>query len=181
MRKEGIQAARNDAVSARQVAKALFDATAKSCEEEPVVYVAVDGTSLTFFRPVNTHLNKDSRFWLDALSLCEERMRALAPKSRAWYQLDPGADCWLVVKLALKKKRLNTVRSVPDRLLLMPGGSNGYLRDTLTLRELQVTTRPRFPLVRAVPLRSNCRTRLPDCTDIPATDEFTKLEIDAES
>jgi hypothetical protein len=181
----------NDAVSARQVAKALFDATAKSCAEEPFVYVAVDGTSLTFSDQAkkrelgrvgprfysrglhvmnalaidekgaakglveqcwwartrrvrdkkikcvgNTHLKKESRFWLDALSLCEERMRALAPKSRAWYQLDRGADCWLVVKLALKKKLLITVRSVHDRLLLVPDGSKGYLRDTLNAQRI---------------------------------------------
>jgi len=176
----------SDAVPSARVAEAVFDATARSCADEPFVYVAVDATSLTFTdrkkkrqlgrvgprfysrglhvmnalavdkqgavkglveqrwwartRRVrtkkikcfgNSHLKKESRYWLDALSLCEDRMQESAPKSRAWYQLDRGADCWLVVKLAIKKQLLITIRSVHDRLLLKPDGSKAYLQATL--------------------------------------------------
>ena len=84
----------------------------------------------------NNHLKKESRYWLDALSLCEQRMKASAPECRAWYQLDRGADCWPVLALALKKQLLITVRSVHDRLLLQPDGTNAYLRETLKNLEI---------------------------------------------
>jgi Transposase DNA-binding len=217
----------NDAVSSKRVAEAVFDATARRCAEEPFVYVAVDGTSLTFTdhakkreigrvgprfysrglhvmnalavdergaaiglveqrwwsrtRKVrdkkikcvgNKHLKKESRYWLDALTLCDKRMQESAPRSRAWYQLDRGADCWLVVKLALKKQLLITVRSVHDRLLLKPDGSNAYLRATLSEQkilghyEIDVPARPGRPArvarmaVRACSIVIQARVRL---------------------
>ena len=74
---------------------------------------------------------KETRHWVDVLSASEQRMRESAPQSRAWYQLDRGADCWPVLQFATQENLLITVRSAYDRRLLGPDGGRLYLRHAL--------------------------------------------------
>jgi len=176
----------NEAVRGDQVSGAVFDATARRCAEDELIFVAVDPTTLTLtdrkkvrdlgrvgprFPTRGLHVmnalavdaqgaakglleqcwwarprklrtkkhrcfrvnprKKETRYWLDALSLSEQRLREQAPKCRAWYQLDRGADAWAVFELAIAQQLLITVRSAHPRRLLKEDGSTAYLRQTV--------------------------------------------------
>jgi hypothetical protein len=179
----------NTAVGAAAVAQAAFEGTARAAAGEHLLYVPVDGSSLTLsdragkreLGPVgntrvtsrglhvlsalavdaagvvlglldqvwwaraqqprprprhdkcvnNSHLRKETRFWLQALSNCDERLERHAAGARAWYQLDRGADCWPVFRLVLQRKLLVTVRASHDRRLLETDGRVAHLREKL--------------------------------------------------
>ncbi len=179
----------NRAVPAKAVAQAAFTSTARAVAGERLVYVPVDGSSLTLsdraqrreigrvgntrvksrglhvmtalaiddagvalgvldqiwwarsqqprVRPRhdkcvnNSHLRKETRFWLEALTNCDDQLTKHAAGAQAWYQLDRGADCWPVFRLALERKLLVTVRASHDRRLLEDDGRLRYLREKL--------------------------------------------------
>jgi hypothetical protein len=93
----------------------------------------------------------ETKHWVDALVACDERIKTQAPESRAWYQLDRGADCWPVLKTAIDRSLLLTVRSYHDRRLLRADGSAAYLNDTMLRQpvlghfEVAVAARPGRP------------------------------------
>lgn len=176
----------NRGVSSEQVAEALFEAAAKRSADGELVYVAVDGTSLTLSDRANRrelgrvgkrwltrglhvmsalavdekgttlglldqrwwaqsetpkkdrrkcfgtrYLERETRYWLEALENAERHLASHAPGVRTWFQLDRGADCWPVLNLAAQKKLLLTVRSCHDRRLEDQNGRRIYLRETL--------------------------------------------------
>ncbi|HEV8248153.1 MAG TPA: IS4 family transposase, partial [Polyangiaceae bacterium] len=82
----------------------------------------------------NRHLERETRFWLETLTASEEHLADNAPETRAWYQMDRGADCWPLFQHVLEKKLLATVRSNHNRRVVGPDGPAGkrrYLRQEL--------------------------------------------------
>lgn len=77
------------------------------------------------------YLKTETRFWLEALTSCDDRLEEQAPGASPWYQVDRGADCWPVFELALERGLLVTIRSSHDRRLLGPNGENLRLRQEL--------------------------------------------------
>jgi hypothetical protein len=159
------------AVSADRVAAAAFEATAQRCNGEKLVYVALDGSTLTLTdrkkhrelgrvgayagRGLHVmtalgidergttcgllaqhwwartekrtkrakcygkrYLERETRYWLDAINSVQARLTEHAPQTRAWYQLDRGADGWPIFALAVEQQLLLTVRSCHDRRLI---------------------------------------------------------------
>jgi hypothetical protein len=172
------------AVSADRVAAAAFEATAQRCNGEKLVYVALDGSTLTLTdrkkhrelgrvgayagRGLHVmtalgidergttcgllaqhwwartekrtkrakcygkrYLERETRYWLDAINSVQARLTEHAPQTRAWYQLDRGADGWPIFALAVEQQLLLTVRSCHDRRLIDEQGRRVYLRETL--------------------------------------------------
>ena len=172
------------------VAEAVFEATAQSCSERRLVYVAVDGSSLTltdrakkrelgrvgkrfvtrglcvmsalavdergaalglldqqwWARPEQPrrkrgergskclgkkYLERETRYWLQALGDAQHRLETHGDRCRPWYQLDRGADCWPVFEFAIQEKLLITVRATHNRRLVDEDGGTSYLRETL--------------------------------------------------
>lgn len=114
----------------------------------------------------NRHLERETRFWLEALTACEERLQDKAPQTRAWYQLDRGADCWPVFEHAIDQDLLITVRSNHNRRVDEADGERRYLRQELERQrllgsyEIEVPRRDRPGRRRArITLRS-CRVRI---------------------
>jgi hypothetical protein len=182
----------NEDVGAAAIQRAAFDATARACPRDALIYVPIDGSSLTLTdlarrrelgrvgsKPKtrglevmtalavnehgcptgvldqrwwareheprrrdkyqsqcinNRHLERETRFWLETLTTCEDRLADNAQQSKAWYQLDRGADCWPVFQHALDHELLITIRSNHNRRLVGPDGPKGerrYLRQEL--------------------------------------------------
>ena len=177
------------AVSHAAVTEAAMGATAGRCSAEGLVYVAVDGTSLTLadraekrqlgrvgsrFPNRGLHVmsalavdvngaavglldqrwwareeppkprhgewmkcrsynfsERETRFWLEALTNCSKRLADAAPGTAAWYQLDRGADCWPLIRLAVDENLLVTIRAVHDRRIVRNDGRVAYLHATL--------------------------------------------------
>lgn len=69
--------------------------------------------------------------WVDALTACDERLKAEAPQAQPWFQLDRGADCWPVLKWAVERGRLLTVRARSNRRLVGSRGRVCYLDTTV--------------------------------------------------
>jgi hypothetical protein len=179
----------NPQVSAERVAEASFDATARACDGQRGIYVAVDGSSLTLTdrakrrelgkvgkrwptrglhvmsalgvdeqgatigllaqkwwaqaeKPTDTrksrpkcfgdrYLERETRYWLDAIEDVSQRFSEHAPNARPWFQLDRGGDCWPVLTKAVEQQLLFTVRSNHDRRLQDERGRRVYLRQKL--------------------------------------------------
>jgi hypothetical protein len=179
----------NAQVSAERVAEAAFEATARACDGQRCVYVAVDGSSLTLTdrakrrelgkvgkrwptrglhvmsalgvddqgatigllaqkwwaqpeKPQgkkkprqkcfgDRYLERETRYWLDAIEDVSQRLSENAPDARPWFQLDRGADCWPVLIKAVGQRLLFTVRSNHDRRLQDERGKRVYLRQKL--------------------------------------------------
>jgi hypothetical protein len=182
----------SEAVGAGAVQRAAFEATARCCASDALVYVPIDGSSLTltdFARrrelgrvgskaktrglevmtalavneqgcPIGVldqrwwareheprkrdkyqsqcinkrYLERETRFWLETLESCEERLADHTQQTKAWYQLDRGADCWPVFEHALDQELLITIRSNHNRRVMGPDGPKGerrYLRQEL--------------------------------------------------
>ena len=176
------------AFGSEAVADAVMGATAQKARAQGLVYVAVDGSSLTLSDPlarrqlgrVGTHastrglqmmnalavdqegvtiglldqqwwarpprkarrrserkcfgtryLERETRFWLQALQRCQQRMTEHAPRTTAWYQLDRGADAWPVFAHAIEHKLLITVRAAQNRCVIQNNGKTSYLDDLL--------------------------------------------------
>src|SRR5436190_2635200 len=76
-------------------------------------------------------LQRETRFWLQALTRTEELFDRYASEVTRWYQLDRGADCWPVFSLAIEHSLLITVRSSHDRRVIKPDGRVTHLRSVL--------------------------------------------------
>ncbi len=76
-------------------------------------------------------LQRETRFWLQALTRTEELFDRDATAVTRWYQLDRGADCWPVFSLAIEHSMLITVRSSHDRRVIKPDGRVTHLRSAL--------------------------------------------------
>lgn len=204
----------NPAVAAHAVAAAATGATARQCRQHSLIYVPVDGSSLTLsdrarsrqlgrignscrqarglqvmsalavdaagvtigildqqwwardYPPKqrrgsdlkcrgNKHLERETRFWLQALVHADEQLDEHAKGVRRWYQLDRGADCWPVFKLAIERSLLISIRSAHDRRVVLPDGRVTRLRQHLRGQpvlghyELDIAQRPDRPARRA--------------------------------
>lgn len=177
------------AVTHTAVTEAAMEASAARCRGEGLVYVAVDGTSLTFSdRAEKRQLGRvgsrfparglqvmsalavdangaavglldqrwwardeppkerrgermkcrsynfsqrETRFWLEALTNAETRLNDASPGTSAWYQLDRGADCWPLFRHAIEQNLLVTIRAVHDRRIVRNDGRVAYLHATM--------------------------------------------------
>jgi hypothetical protein len=94
------------------------------------------------------YLDRETRYWIDAIDDASQRLSEQAPHVRVWFQLDRGADCWPVLSLAVERNWLLTVRSCHDRRLEDVHGRRVYLRKTLEKQpilghyELELPARP---------------------------------------
>jgi hypothetical protein len=80
------------------------------------------------------HLKRETRFWLDTVQASEARLSDQGQNTRAWYQLDRGADCWPIFQLANEENLLVTVRAVHNRRVITPDAGRGerrYLKEEL--------------------------------------------------
>lgn len=57
----------------------------------------------------------ESLYWQEVIEDCSRALGEHAPQTRAWYQMDRGADCWQVLSFAKEAGHLVTVRAVHDR------------------------------------------------------------------
>lgn len=71
--------------------------------------------------------NKETRYWVDTLATVAERFACEAPDTKPWFQLDRGADCWPVLKMAVDRELLLTVRAQANRRVLLPSGKRSHL------------------------------------------------------
>lgn len=79
----------------------------------------------------NRYLERETRYWLEAIDDASGRLREYAVGVRPWFQLDRGADCWPVLVHAVDQGLLLTVRSNHDRRLENERGRRVYLRQKL--------------------------------------------------
>jgi len=80
------------------------------------------------------HLKRETRFWLETIEASEARLSERGQDTRAWYQLDRGADCWPLFQLANEKELLVTVRAVHNRRVIGADAARGerrYLKQEL--------------------------------------------------
>lgn len=77
------------------------------------------------------YLERETRYWLDAIQDVSQRLGDQAPGTQPWFQLDRGADCWPVLAHAVDHELLLTVRASHDRRLEDECGKRAYLRQTL--------------------------------------------------
>jgi len=79
------------------------------------------------------HLKRETRFWLETIQASEDRL-ADNGGTKAWYQMDRGADCWPLFEKAIKQDLLVTVRATHNRRVVVPGAPSGerhYLKQEL--------------------------------------------------
>lgn len=81
---------------------------------------------------------KESRFWPAAMAQAREVMRAYAPNTRVWFQLDREGDAWPILQQADADGHWFTVRGAYDRRVLLDSGKKTYLR-TLVASQNVVT------------------------------------------
>jgi hypothetical protein len=75
------------------------------------------------------YMQRETRYWLQALTNVQSRLREQAPRTRAFYQLDRGADCWPLFSHAIEQRLLLTVRSAYDRRVSDGSGKPRYLNE----------------------------------------------------
>jgi len=79
------------------------------------------------------HLERETRFWLETIQASEERL-ARNEGTKAWYQMDRGADCWPLFEMALGQDLLVTIRATHNRRVVLPDAPRSerhYLREEL--------------------------------------------------
>lgn len=87
----------------------------------------------------------ENRFWLETLSEIAVTFGESESRCRPWFQMDRGADCLQVLKLATESDLLMTVRAAHDRCI---EDKIGHLWSTLqrapvrAKRKLEVSARP---------------------------------------
>jgi hypothetical protein len=59
----------------------------------------------------------ETRHWATVLESCHDAFTEHAPNCKPWFQMDRGADCWLVLDTVHRENLLATVRATSDRLL----------------------------------------------------------------
>jgi transposase-like protein/transposase Tn5 family protein len=71
---------------------------------------------------------KEIRHWLEAMDQTREAVRAHAPGTRVWFQLDREADAWPILEQADAAGHWFTIRGHHDRRVVLPSGGKTYLR-----------------------------------------------------
>jgi hypothetical protein len=94
---------------------------------------------------------KETQHWLEAIEQTRQAMRAQAPQTRCWFQLDREGDAWPIITEADKEGHWFTIRGNHNRRVTLPNGSKTYLR---ALVDLQPITYTYSLLVSAGPGRS---------------------------
>jgi Transposase DDE domain len=108
------------------------------------------------------YLERETRYWLDAVEDVSRRLSEHAPGAQPWFQLDRGADCWPVLARATEKGVLLTVRSSHDRRLEDQRGKRIYLRQTLEKQPVLGNYQLELPARTGRPARS-ARMALRSC------------------
>ena len=70
---------------------------------------------------------KETRYWVDTIVAVTERFACEAPSTTPWFQLDRGADCWPVLKTAVDRDLLLTVRAQANRRVILADGKRSHL------------------------------------------------------
>jgi hypothetical protein len=73
-----------------------------------------------------------------------EVMRAYAPHTRVWFQLDREGDAWPILQQADAEQHWFTVRGAYDRRVILPSGKKTYLRRVMASQP--VVTRYSLPV-----------------------------------
>jgi hypothetical protein len=79
---------------------------------------------------------RESFVWVEAMRRASRVLSEKAPATRAWFQLDRGADCLSVLIEAVDAHMHVTVRAVHDRCLKWPNGRDGRLLSTMMSRPI---------------------------------------------
>jgi hypothetical protein len=77
---------------------------------------------------------RESFLWVEGMRRVTAVLSASAPATRAWFQLDRGADCLSVLTEAADTGLHLTVRAVHDRCLRWPNGRDGRLLSSMLAR-----------------------------------------------
>jgi hypothetical protein len=86
-------------------------------------------------------------YWLELLQTVHSTFGAKAPNARPWFQMDRGADCWPLLKLAVDMNALITVRGAQDRNL-ETGGRLWSTLEHAPVRAKRAVHVPARPFVR---------------------------------
>lgn len=70
---------------------------------------------------------RESYAWVRVLAGAQRQMERHAPQTKAWFQMDRGADCLSVLAHAEDAGLLMTIRACRERRLRWPDGREGYL------------------------------------------------------
>ncbi len=92
---------------------------------------------------------RESFIWVDAMRRVTETLATHAPTTRAWFQLDRGADCMSVLMEAVDACMHVTVRAVHDRCLRWPNGRDGRLLSSMQRQPIVGTYTVEVPARRA--------------------------------
>ena len=82
---------------------------------------------------------KETRHWLEAMEQTRQVMRAQAPQTRCWFQLDREGDAWPIITNADKESHWFTIRGNHNRRVSLPDGSKTYLRLLVGLAPIACT------------------------------------------
>ena len=82
---------------------------------------------------------KETRHWLEAMEQTRQVMRAQAPQTRCWFQLDREGDAWPIITDADKDGHWFTIRGNHNRRVTLPDGSKTYLRMLVGLAPVACT------------------------------------------
>ncbi len=108
------------------------------------------------------HLKRETRFWLETIQASEDRL-ADNGGTKAWYQMDRGADCWPLFEMAIEQDLLVTVRATHNRRVVVPGAPRAerhYLKQELERQrilsryEVLVPRKGRRPRTATIALRA---------------------------
>jgi hypothetical protein len=77
---------------------------------------------------------KETRYWLEALSNTREVMAGNAPGTRCWFQIDREGDAWPIITEAASSGHWFTIRGNHDRRVKLATGATGYLRNIVSQR-----------------------------------------------
>jgi hypothetical protein len=117
---------------------------------------------------------KESRHWPEAMAQAREVMRAYAPKTRVWFQLDREGDAWPILQQADADQHWFTVRGAYDRRVILASGKKTYLR-ALVLGQTVVS---RYDLAVAPGPQRQARTANMEIRACQATLDFRNKRTD---
>lgn len=117
---------------------------------------------------------KESRYWPEAMAQTREVMRAYAPNTRVWFQLDREGDAWPILQQADVDQHWFTVRGAHDRRALLASGKKTYLR-ALVVSQRVVT---RYDLTVAPGPQREARTARMEIRACRATLDFRNKRTD---
>lgn len=121
----------------------LIDAMAVSPTGVPLGIAALEWWTRPSHRPHRRHPwspsrkvhEKETQHWLDAIDHTIAAIRAEAPDTRLWFQIDREGDAWSILRHLAASGDWFTVRSRSNRRLRTACGKR-YLRDALRCRPI---------------------------------------------